>query len=70
MLYNSQKDLVWHSDIVPHMSIIARTRAGKSILAGRYMAPVDVTQNWIVEYNSAKFDRYVKEYRVNQILSI
>lgn len=57
------KDLVWHSDIVPHMSIIARTRAGKSILAGRYMAQLMLHQNWIVEYNSAKFDRYVKEYR-------
>ncbi|WP_256324275.1 cell division protein FtsK [Streptococcus sp. HMSC061E03] len=57
------KDLVWHSDIVPHMSIIARTRAGKSVLAGRYMAQLMLHQNWIVEYNSAKFDRYVKEYR-------
>ena len=57
------KDLVWHSDIVSHMSIIARTRAGKSVLAGRYMAQLMLHQNWIVEYNSAKFDRYVKEYR-------
>ncbi|MFS9179718.1 cell division protein FtsK [Streptococcus australis] len=57
------KDLVWHSDIVPHMSIIARTRAGKSVLAGRYMAQLMLLQNWIVEYNSAKFDRYVKDYK-------
>ena len=57
------KDLVWHSDIVPHMSIVARTRAGKSVLAGRYMAQLMLHQNWIVEYNSAKFDPYVKEYR-------
>ncbi len=57
------KDLVWHSDIVPHISIIARTRAGKSVLAGRYMAQLMLLQNWIVEYNSAKFDRYVKDYK-------
>lgn len=56
------KDLVWHSDIVPHMSIIARTRAGKSVLAGRYMARLMLLQGWEVEYNSAKYDRYVKEF--------
>lgn len=56
------KDLIWHSDIVPMMSIIARTRAGKSVLAGRYMAKLMLLQGWIVEYNSAKYDRYVKEF--------
>lgn len=56
------KDLLWHSDVVPHMSIIARTRAGKSVLAGRYMARLMLLQGWIVEYNSAKYDRYVKEF--------
>lgn len=56
------KDLIWHSDIVPHLSIIARTRAGKSVLAGRYMARLMLLQSWVVEYNSAKYDRYVKEF--------
>ncbi|CYU84432.1 DNA segregation ATPase FtsK/SpoIIIE related protein [Streptococcus suis] len=56
------KDLVWYSDITAHLSIIARTRAGKSVLAGRYMARLMVLQGWIVEYNSAKYDRYVKEF--------
>lgn len=56
------KDLIWHSDIVPHLSVIARTRAGKSVLAGRYMARLMLLQGWIVEYNSAKYDRYVKEF--------
>lgn len=56
------KDLIWHSDIVPHLSIIARTRAGKSVLAGRYMARLMLLQGWVVEYNSAKYDRYVKEF--------
>lgn len=56
------KDLIWNSDIVPHLSVIARTRAGKSVLSGRYMARLMLLQGWIVEYNSAKYDRYVKEF--------
>lgn len=56
------KDLIWHSDITPMLSIIARTRAGKSVLAGRYLARLMSLQGWIVEYNSAKYDRYVKEF--------
>lgn len=56
------KDLVWYSDITPMMSIIARTRAGKSVLAGRYMARLMLLQGWMVEYNSAKYDKYVKEF--------
>lgn len=56
------KDLMWHSDVTPHMSIIARTRAGKSVLAGRYMARLMELQDWQVEYNSAKHDRYVKKF--------
>lgn len=56
------KNLVWHSEISPHMSIIARTRAGKSVLAGRYMARLMLLQGWLVEYNSAKLDLYVKEF--------
>lgn len=55
-------DLIWNTDITPHMSIIARTRAGKSVLAGRYMARLMLIQDWTVEYNSAKYDRYVKEF--------
>jgi hypothetical protein len=56
------KDLVWHAEMTPHLSVIARTRAGKSVLCGRYMAKLMQLQGWIVEYNSAKFDRYVKEF--------
>lgn len=57
------KDLTWHSDVVPHLSIIARTRSGKSVLAGRYMARLMQLQGWTVDYNSAKFDGYVKMFR-------
>jgi hypothetical protein len=56
------KDFTWHSDITPHMSIIARTRAGKSVFAGRYLAPLMLLQGWTVEYNSAKLDKYVKKF--------
>lgn len=56
------KDLVWRADITPMLSIIARTRAGKSVLAGRYMARLMLLEGWLVEYNSAKYDRYVKEF--------
>ncbi|MGG5342410.1 cell division protein FtsK [Enterococcus sp. AZ192] len=56
------KNLIWYSDVNPHLSIIARTRAGKSVLAGRYMARLMQLQGWKVEYNSAKYDRYVKEF--------
>lgn len=56
------KDLIWYTNIVPHFSIIARTRGGKSVFAGRYMARLMLLQGWVVEYNSAKYDRYVKEF--------
>lgn len=56
------KDLVWHTDITVSMSVIARTRSGKSMFVGSYMIPLMKKQGWIVEYNSAKLDRYVKEF--------
>lgn len=56
------KDLIWHANKVPHMSIIARTRAGKSVFAGGYIAPLMQLQGWVVEYNSAKKDIYVKKF--------
>ena len=42
------KNLVWRSNISPHFSIISRSRAGKSVLAGEYMARLMLLQNWIV----------------------
>lgn len=55
------RDLSWRADIIPHLSIIARTRSGKSVFAGGYIARLMLLQGWKVEYNSAKFDRYVKD---------
>lgn len=49
------KDLVWHTEMTPHLIIIAR--AGKSVLYGRYMAKFMQLKGWIVEYNSAKSDQ-------------
>lgn len=56
------KDLIWHADRVPHLSIIARTRAGKSYFAGNYLAVLMKRNGWCVEYNSAKNDIYVEKF--------
>lgn len=56
-------DLIWDSETTPMLSIIARTRAGKSVFAGRYLAKIMLLQGWKVEYNSAKLDRYVIEHQ-------
>ena len=55
-------DLIWDTQVTPMLSIIARTRSGKSIFAGNYIAPLMLLQGWIVEYNSAKYDHYVKRF--------
>lgn len=44
-----------------HMIITAATRSGKTFLA-HYMATVMEAQGWIVEYNSAKLDKVVKQF--------
>ena len=62
-LLKLSKDLFWDTRIIPHLSIIARTRAGKSFFAGRYLANVMIAQGWKVEYNSSKLDRYVREFK-------
>src|SRR5699024_7423993 len=46
---------------VHHMAIIGRTRSGKTVLA-HYMATMMKAQGWLVEYNSAKLDRVVKQF--------
>lgn len=65
------KDLIWDSSQTPHFSIIARTRAGKSVFAGSYMARLMQLQGWSVTYNSAKKDRYTVEFNgVNSVAEI
>lgn len=56
------KNLTWYVDKTPHLSVIARTRAGKSIFAGKYLAELMSAQGWTVEYNSAKLDVNVKKF--------
>lgn len=56
------KDLIWHTDLTPHMSCIARTRSGKSMLMGGYIAELMVIQGWYVEFHSVKVDKYVKKF--------
>lgn len=46
---------------VHHMAMTARTRSGKTVLA-HYMATLMKAQGWLVEYNSAKLDRVVKQF--------
>lgn len=46
---------------VHHAVLTARTRSGKTVLA-HYMATMMKAQGWLVEYNSAKLDRVVKEF--------
>lgn len=55
------KSLIWHARKYPMMSLIARTGAGKSVLAN-YIASVAKLQGWDVIYNSAKRDKYVIKY--------
>lgn len=55
------KDLTWHTDETPELSVIGRTRSGKSMLC-YFIAKLMLIQGWTVEYNSAKYDRYVKEF--------
>lgn len=56
------KDLSLDFSDTAHLSIVARTRAGKTFLAGRYLAEIMVLQGWEVEYNSAKRDLYVDKF--------
>lgn len=56
------QDLVWNTEIAPHLTIIARTRAGKTIFSALYLAKLMELQGWNVEYNSAKEDIFIKEF--------
>lgn len=55
-------NLVWHSKETPHMTIVARTRSGKSVFAGGYLANLMIEQGWGVEYHSTKRDKYVDQF--------
>lgn len=57
------KNLVWKVDgSTPHLSVIGRTRSGKSFFVGKYLCPLMLEQGWQVEFNSTKNDIYVSQY--------
>ncbi len=56
------KDLIWHTRLTAHLSIIARTRGGKSTFTGSYLIPLLKAQGWKVYLFSVKNDRYIKKY--------
>lgn len=53
-------DLTWRTDLTGHLSIIGRTRAGKSFFAYNYLIPLMKAQGWTVVYLSTKNDIYVR----------
>lgn len=56
------KDLVWHTRLTPHLSVIARTRGGKSTFTGDYLIPLLLAQGWMVYLFSVKNDKYIQKY--------
>lgn len=56
------KNLVWHTRITAHLSVIARTRGGKSTFTGSYLIPLLLKQRWRVYLFSPKIDKYIEKY--------
>lgn len=56
------KTLVWHASKDSHLSLIGRTRSGKSVFLSDYLLPLMQLQGWEVHYYSVKPDIYVKKY--------
>lgn len=56
------KTLVWHASKDAHLSLIGRTRSGKSVFLSDYLLPLMKLQSWEVHYYSVKPDIYVKKY--------
>lgn len=56
------KDLTWHTRLTPHLSVIARTRGGKSTFTGSYLIPLLKAQGWRVFLFSVKNDKYIKRF--------
>lgn len=54
-------NLIWDASSTAHMSVIGRTRSGKSVFAD-YLCSLAQVQGWKVEFNSIKRDIYVNKY--------
>ncbi|MFD3287185.1 cell division protein FtsK [Lactobacillus johnsonii] len=55
------KNLSWDASSTAHMSVIGRTRSGKSVFAD-YLCTLAILQGWKVEFNSIKHDIYVDKF--------
>lgn len=55
------ENLSWDASSTAHMSVIGRTRSGKSVFAD-YLCTLATLQGWKVEFNSIKHDIYVDEF--------
>ncbi|WP_422698734.1 type IV secretory system conjugative DNA transfer family protein [Enterococcus durans] len=54
--------LIWHTDVTPMLSLISRTRGGKTTFVSKYLIPLMLLQNWICEFHSTKPDVFVNQF--------
>lgn len=55
------KNLVWDTVATPMLSVVGRTRSGKTVFS-QYLLKVMKAQGWYIRYYSAKNDIYVKNF--------
>ena len=55
------KNLTWNTVETPMLSIVGRTRSGKTVFS-KYLLKVMKKQGWIINYYSVKGDIYVKKF--------
>lgn len=55
------KNLTWNVVKTPMLSVIGRTRSGKTIFS-KYLLEIMQAQNWKIKYYSCKNDIYVKQF--------
>lgn len=55
------KNLVWDTVKTPMLSVIGRTRSGKTVFS-QYLLKIMKAQGWHIRYYSAKNDIYVKQF--------
>lgn len=56
------KNLTWDSVATPMLSVVGRTRSGKSVFA-QYLLEIMSKQGWKIRYYSAKGDIYTKKFK-------
>lgn len=58
---NLAKNLTWNAVKTPMLSIVGRTRSGKTVFS-KYLLEVMQAQGWEIKYYSCKNDIYVKQF--------